>query len=174
MLTNDILRRVRYALNLNDAKVCELFALTGNVIQAEQLQTIFMKDDDPGFVRCPDSIAHQFFSGLILQRRGKREGQENVTPSTHELTNNDVLWYLRIAMQLKDEDVLAILTKVQVSISKGELNALFRKKGHDNYRACGDQFLRNFLAGFTATYRPQRHFPIFFLAIWAFSDTLQE
>lgn len=155
MLTNDVLRRVRYALNLNDAKVCEIFALTETSIKPEQLETIFSKDDEDSFVRCSDALAHQFFRGLIILRRGKQEGADDTVKSpAGELTNNDVLWYLRIAMQLKEDDVMAILKKVDVSISKAELNALFRKKGHDNYRPCGDQFLRNFLAGFTATYRP--------------------
>ena len=155
MLTNDILRRVRYALNLDDSKVTEIFALAGTAVTGEQLRTIFMKDDDPGFIRCPDSLAHQFFRGLIIFKRGKKEGtDDSAKPLAIELCNNDALWYLRIAMQLKDEDVLAILKKVGVTMGKSELNALFRKKGSDNFRPCGDQFLRNFLAGFTATYRP--------------------
>lgn len=155
MLTNDILRRVRYALNLNDAKVTEIFLLAGTTVTSVQLETIFKKEDEDGFVRCPDSLAHQFFRGLIISRRGKKDGpNESAKGPATELSNNDALWYLRIAMQLKDDDVSAILKKAEVNISKGELNALFRKKGSDNFRPCGDQFLRNFLAGFTATYRP--------------------
>ncbi len=154
MLSNDILRRVRWALDLNDDKVRELFALSGKEIKGEDLKTMFKKEDDSGFVRCPDSLAHYFFRGLIIQMRGKQEGGEDkAIPAPGEFTNNDALWYLRIAMKLKDDDVLAILKKVDVNISKGELGAFFRKKGHDNYRPCGDQFLRNFLAGFTAKYR---------------------
>jgi uncharacterized protein YehS (DUF1456 family) len=30
---------------------------------------------------------------------------------------------------------------------------LFRKVGHDNYRPCGDQLLRNFLKGLTLRVR---------------------
>ncbi len=158
MLTNDILRRVRYALNLGDPMVRELFSLAGHAVTPEELVCMFKKEEEDGFVRCSDSLAHFFFEGLIILRRGKKEGDATaipaVVPAKGELTNNDVLWYLRIAMQLKDDDVLAILKKADVTIGKSELNALFRKKGHDNYRPCGDQFLRNFLAGFTAVYRP--------------------
>lgn len=155
MLTNDILRRVRWALNLNDAKVTEIFELAGITVKSGQLETIFKKDDEDGFIRCPDTLAHQFFRGLIIFKRGKKDGQDDtVKPAADAFTNNDALWYLRIAMQLKDDDVMAILKKANVNFGKGELNALFRKKGSDNYRPCGDQFLRNFLAGFTATYRP--------------------
>lgn len=155
MLTNDILRRVRYALDLNDQKVRELFLLAGHEVSPEELAYIFKKDDEDGFVVCSDGLAHRFFEGLIILRRGKKEGADAApVPAKRELSNNDVLWYLRIAMQLKDADILDILKKADVSFGKAELNALFRKKGHDNFRPCGDQLLRNFLAGFTAANRP--------------------
>ncbi len=63
------------------------------------------------------------------------------------LTNNDVLKKLRVALELKDEDVIHILSLVDFEISKAEIGALYRKEDHPNYRACGDQLLRNFLNG---------------------------
>jgi len=161
MLTNDILRRVRYALDLGDQKVREIFALAGHEATPEELASIFKKDDEDGFILCSDALAHRFFEGLVILRRGKKDGAEgtpasaaNAATARRELSNNDVLWYLRIAMQLKDDDILEILKKAGVAFGKSELNALFRKKGTDNFRPCGDQLLRNFLAGFTATFRP--------------------
>lgn len=63
------------------------------------------------------------------------------------LTNNDILKKLRVAHQLKDEDILKILSLVDFSISKSELNALFRNENHPKYVPAGDQILRNFLNG---------------------------
>jgi uncharacterized protein YehS (DUF1456 family) len=63
------------------------------------------------------------------------------------LTNNDILKKLRVALQLKDEDIIQILKLAEFEISKSELNALFRKEDHPNYMPCGDQLLRNFLNG---------------------------
>lgn len=63
------------------------------------------------------------------------------------LSNNDILKKLRVALELKDEDVVKILKLVDFDISKSELNALYRKPDHPNYKACGDQLLRNFLNG---------------------------
>ncbi len=155
MLTNDILRRVRYALNISDKQVREIFALTGTTIGDELLKTMFLKEDEAGFVRCPDAQAHIFFQGLVISKRGKKEGgEDSKKTSPGELSNNDVLWYLRIALQMKDDDVVATLKKASVDVTSSEINALFRKKSHKNYMPCGDQFLRNFLAGITATYRP--------------------
>lgn len=63
------------------------------------------------------------------------------------LTNNDILKKLRVALELKDDDIIHILSLVDFEISKTELGAIFRKDDHPNYRPCGDQLLRNFLNG---------------------------
>lgn len=63
------------------------------------------------------------------------------------LTNNDILKKLRIALELKDDDIIHILKLADFTVSKSELSALFRKDDHPNYVACGDQLLRNFLQG---------------------------
>lgn len=156
MLNNDILRRVRYALDLNDAKLTEMFALTGFAIEPDRLASLFSKEDDEGYVPCTNAIAHRFFAGLILAVRGRQDGKAPAPVRTDPLTANDVLWYLRIALSLRDEDIISILKKTGVTISKTELSAFFRKKGHENYRPCQDQFLRNFLSGLTETYRASK------------------
>lgn len=63
------------------------------------------------------------------------------------MTNNDILKKLRIALKLRDEDIIEILKLVDFSVSKGELSALFRNEDHPNFKECGDQLLRNFLNG---------------------------
>ena len=71
------------------------------------------------------------------------------------INNNVVLKKLRVAFELKEEHLYEIMAAAEFKISKPELSALFRKKGHKNYRACGDQFLRNFLKGLTLCIREQ-------------------
>ncbi|HEY5510546.1 MAG TPA: DUF1456 family protein [Prolixibacteraceae bacterium] len=63
------------------------------------------------------------------------------------MTNNDILKKLRVALQLRDEDILKILALVDFKITATELSAVFRKEDHPNYVECGDQLLRNFLNG---------------------------
>lgn len=154
MTNNDLLIRIRYALNINDLKVLELFALAGHPMERPELETYFRREEEAGFVLCPDSILALFLDGLITARRGKRDGQEGpARPVATRLTNNDVLKRLRIALELKDEDIVDIMGLAGVEATKSELGALFRKPDHHNFRPCGDQFLRNFLAGLTAKYR---------------------
>ncbi|MBB1140926.1 DUF1456 family protein [Myroides sp. WP-1] len=63
------------------------------------------------------------------------------------MTNNDILKKLRVALQLRDEQIVEILELVDFRISKGELGNFFRNVDHPKYMECGDQILRNFLNG---------------------------
>ena len=72
------------------------------------------------------------------------------------MTNNDILKKLRIALQLKDTDIIEILKLADFEITKSELSALFRNTDHRNYKECGDQILRNFLNGLIIRNRGKR------------------
>jgi uncharacterized protein YehS (DUF1456 family) len=63
------------------------------------------------------------------------------------VTNNDILKKLRIALELKDTDIIEILRLANFEVSSPELSALFRNPENKNYRECGDQLLRRFLDG---------------------------
>lgn len=63
------------------------------------------------------------------------------------LTNNDILKKIRVALKLRDDDIIEILKLVDFNISKSELGAFFRKEDHPKYMALQDQILRNFLNG---------------------------
>jgi uncharacterized protein YehS (DUF1456 family) len=63
------------------------------------------------------------------------------------LNNNNILKKIRVALELKDEDIIHILKLSNFEVSKSEINALFRNEDHPNYVECGDQLLRNFLNG---------------------------
>lgn len=63
------------------------------------------------------------------------------------LTNNDIFKKLRVALKLRDDDIVKILELVDFRISKSELGAFFRNEDHPKYKNCGDQILRNFLNG---------------------------
>ena len=97
------------------------------------------------------SLAH-FLDGLVFFKRGKDDSLP-ARPVETRVTNNVVLKKLRVAFERKDVDMHQILEAAGFPISKPELNALFRKAGHKNFRLCGDQLLRNFLKGLTLRVR---------------------
>ena len=154
MTNNDILRQLRYALNINDSGMIEIFKLADHEIEQSNLTGLLKKEDEEGFVNCGDAVLGYFLDGLILHKRGRKEIKPGETrKSDTQLTNNAILKKLRIALELKEDDMLAILRLAGVDISKPELTALFRKEGHRNYKECGDQFLRKFLKGLSIRYR---------------------
>lgn len=146
MITNDVLRSVRYLLDLSDANVVALTTLAGLEIDQSEVRAFLKKEGEEGYVICPDVVLAHFLDGLVFSKRGKDETLPP-RPITLPVTNNMVLKKLRVAFALKDEDLHAILNAANFPVSKPELSALFRQAGHKNYRACGDQLLRNFLKG---------------------------
>jgi len=151
---NDILRSIRYMLDLGDAKVAELARLADSNLQIDKdvVQRFLKKEDDGEYLDCSDRVLACFLDGLVVHRRGRNEGQP-ARPIESRISNNIVLKKLRIAFELRDDDMHAIFAQAGFPLSKPELSALFRQPGHKHYRACGDQILRNFLKGLTSRLR---------------------
>ena len=151
MTNNDVLRRIRYTFDFDDSKMMAIFALADHQVTREQISDWLKKDDDPAFQKCSDAQLAVFLNGLINDRRGKKEGAQ---PAPEQrLTNNIIFRKLKIALDLKAEDILEILDLADVQLSKHELSAFFRKPGHKHYRECKDQVFRNFLNGVQLKYR---------------------
>jgi len=152
MTNNDILRRIRYAFDFGDAKVVALFGLADAVVTREQVGAWLKKEADPEQMACTDTELAIFLNGLIIDRRGKREGPQ--AEPEQRLNNNIILRKLRIALNLKDGDILDMLALAGQQLSQHELSAFFRKPEHKHYRACQDQVLRYFLSGMQMKFRP--------------------
>lgn len=150
MINNDVLRRLRYALDLNDRAMVDVFAQGDADVRQDDLPGLLKPEDEDGFVELDSELLDAFLNGLITSRRGKQErppGAENPPPVP--LTNNGILRKLRIALSFKEDDMISILKLSDFRISRGELSAFFRQPGHKNHRECGDQVIRNFLRGLT-------------------------
>ncbi len=153
MTNNDVLRRIRYTFDFSDSRMIAIFGLADHEVTREQVSDWLKKEDDPAYQNCRDSELATFLNGLIVERRGKKEGAQ--PKPEKRLTNNIVFRKLKIALDLKAEDVLEILALADVYISKHELSAFFRKPDHQHYRLCKDQILRRFLQGVQLKYHPQ-------------------
>jgi uncharacterized protein YehS (DUF1456 family) len=154
MINNDILRSIRYMLDLSDNKVIELIALPdpGFTIDKAELHAFLAKESEDGFVECRDVVLAHFLDGLVQHLRGKDESAP-ARPVEKRVNNNVVLKKLRVAFELKDVDMHQVFAEAGFPVSKPELSALFRQPGHKNFRLCGDQLLRNFLKGLTLRVR---------------------
>lgn len=152
MIHNDVLRSVRFMLNVDDAKLAAIARLGGKDVTRQQVFAFLKRDDEPGYAVCDDEVMAHFLDGLIIHRRGKDDSKP-LRPIELPVTNNTVLKKLRVAFELKDDDVISLMAGTGFQVSKSELSALFRKPDHPNFRPCGDQFLRNFLKGLTERIR---------------------
>ena len=152
MLNNDIVRRIRYTFDYNDAAMISIFAAADHEVTREQVSDWLKKDDDAAFKKCTDRELAVFLNGLINTKRGKKEGVQPEPES--RLTNNMIFMKLRIALNYKAEDILEIMESVDFTMSKHELSAFFRKPDNKHYRECKDQILRNFLLGVQQKFRP--------------------
>ena len=151
MTNNDVLRRIRYVFDFNDATMIKVFDLVENTVTREQISDWLKKDDDPSYKSLSDTQLAIFLNGFIVDKRGKKEGALPVPEK--QLNNNIIFRKLKIALDLKNEDVLEILKLADLKISKHELSAFFRRQDHKHYRVCKDQILRNFLNGMQLKYR---------------------
>ena len=156
---NDVLRSVRYMLDLSEPQLAAVLDLGGMKVTQEKLASWLLKDDEEGFVPCPDLPLSHFLNGLVVYRRG-RDDTRPAQPVEESVTNNIVLKKLRVAFELKEDDMHAVLQLAGFEVSRPELSALFRKEGQKNYRACGDQLLRNFLRGLTQRVRNSAPAPV--------------
>jgi uncharacterized protein YehS (DUF1456 family) len=157
---NDVLRRLRYTFNFNDQKMIDLFNLAKLTVSREQISYWLKKEDDPQVVNCSDVQLATFLNGLIIDKRGARDGE---TPQPEKrMNNNIVLNKLKIALELRAEDVIDMMSTSGIRMTKPELSAFFRKPDHKHYRECKDQFLRNFIQAIDTKYhvnRPEKFTP---------------
>lgn len=173
MDNNDILIRLRYALDIKDADMVEVFRLGGLELTKEAVQKMLLKSkkdeatDASGTgaasgdeqLACDNKTLESFLNGLITSQRGKpkaKPGEPEPKPEfvlNNGNVNNMLLKKVKIALTLTNEDMLEILESAGVTVSKSELSAVLRKEGHRNYKPCGDRYARNFLKGLALRYR---------------------
>ena len=146
MTNNDVLRSIRFTLDLNDTEVGDLFALGGFPISDTKVVAYLANEDSQGYEEMEAPELHTFLDGLIIHKRGPKDGPAPKYDRS-SIGNNVILRKLRIAFTLKDTDVIALLKSVDFRLSKSELGAMSRKPGHTHYMKCGDQVIRYFLRG---------------------------
>jgi len=149
-MTNcDVLRAISTAMNLDDDRLVEIFALAGHELTARKAAALV----DPGEgTPCSEDRLRGFLDGVIIDKRGPRD--PNLPPVVPErLTNNEILKKLRIAWNLKEIDVLAAFAAGGQELGKSEASALFRKRQNKHHRRCSDDTLAAFIRGLPVTAR---------------------
>jgi len=150
MTNNDIIRQIRYTFDINDTKMIDLFGMAGLKVTRAQISDWLKKEEHDAYQKLNDLQFAIFLNGFIIDKRGKKE--EKVLIHEKRLNNNIIFRKLKIALNLKDDEILEILNLVEMHISKHELSAFFRNPNQNQYRKCEDQILRKFLHGLQVRY----------------------
>ena len=151
MNNNDIFRRIRYIFDLSDDKVIKLFKHGGKDVSRAEISDWLKKEDDESQKSIYDVDLATFLNGLIIKHRGKKDGE--IPKPEKSLNNNQIFRKIKIALNLRDEDIVEVMDQADFEVSKHEINAIFRKPTQKQYRVCKDQFLRNFLQGLQVKHR---------------------
>ena len=125
-----------------DLKMIEIFKQCEYEVSISDVTLWLKKEEDPLQVEISDLELATFLNGLIIEKRGKREGPQ--PEAEVRLSNNMILQKMKIACDLKADDILDMCNAINKTIGKHELSAFFRKPDHRSYRPCMDQYLRNF------------------------------
>ena len=146
MTTNQILKKLQTILGADEAQMHHIFTLGEYELPKERVTGYLSEEGDKAFLDCGYEALGHFMDGLIVHKRGPSD-KKSESGEVIQLDNNLILKKLRIAYELKEVDLYAIFHAVEIDISKTELNALFRKVGHKNYRTCPNSILELFLDG---------------------------
>ncbi len=159
MNNNDILIRLRYALDFSNQQMVEIFRLGGKEIDLPTLGQLLTKQDPeadlPRDAVCDSRTLEQFFNGLIVFKRGPQPAKPGVTPpnpfqiTSQAHVNNVMIKKVKIALTMTSEDIQECLRLAGLYVSPSEIGAILRKAGQRNYMPCKDSFARNFLKGLT-------------------------
>ncbi|WP_438319256.1 DUF1456 family protein [Sporosarcina sp. FA9] len=173
MNNNDRLVRLRYALDIKDAEMVEIFKLGGFDLTKEEVQKMLSKSKQNTATNSEEnetqvneyvtslenSSFESFLNGLIVAKRGVQDSIPGTSTNQFLMSkdnrnvNNILLKKVKIALSLTSEDMLDILMDAGVHLSKSELSAVLRKEGQRNYKECGDRYARNFIKGLGMRYR---------------------
>ena len=165
MTNNDLLIRLRYALDIKDTDMVKIFNLGGVDLDKDDVRKILVKrseedkifqdaDTADDFKTCNDKMLDGFLNGFVTFKRGPREGSAPAPqPTKKDHPNNLFLKKVKVALSLTTDDLIEIFKLADADVSKSELSAIFRKPDHRHYRQCLDRDIRRFLTGLTAKYR---------------------
>ncbi len=133
----------------------DLYAKGGEPVSRAEVSDWLKKEEDEAFDVVIDENLATFLNGVIVNYRGKKDGQTPVAEV--KLDNNIILRKLKIAFNFKAEEIVYLMKLGGQKVTTTELSAFFRNPKHAKYKPLNDQYLRNFLNGFQKQRETQRN-----------------
>ncbi len=152
MTHNHTLYSLSNTFKLEEAQIIEIFALAEKEVSKEQTSQWLKREEEESFLTLKDTELSTFLNGFINLKRGKKDGPQ--PEPNAKLTKNIIFKKLKIALDLKNNDVLEVFKLAKQEIKESELTGYFRRPDHKNYRQCSDKTFGFFLKGLHLKYRP--------------------
>jgi len=151
MQINDILFRITKALSLTTDDLVKLYALAEYDISEERIESILKRRQDKEYKEAGYEDLGLFLDGLVLFKRGisDRVAKED---DVVDLTNNLIMKKLRVALELKEPELVIIFALADTALTKRQIGALFRKEGTKNFKSASDELLMAFIEGLDEFY----------------------
>lgn len=125
MENKDVIKNLRKVLKASDQ------------LKDEQIDKILgVASDAP----LSDEALSKILNDLIVYKRGESTSG-SPQPLELPLTNNIVLKKLRVAFEIKEENLVSFVKELKDKTQAREWSAYFRKATHKHYRNCPDEFL---------------------------------
>src|SRR3569833_4452124 len=95
-------------MNVSDGALADIARLVGGQVSDADMAAVLKAEEDEGYRPCSDEVMAHFLNGLVIHKRGKDPSRP---PQPLELpgTNNAVLKKLRVAFELKDSAISALI-----------------------------------------------------------------
>lgn len=151
MQINDILYKIKTALSLDNETMLEAYTLAEYTMSEERLANILKRHQDKDYAEANYEELGVFLDGLVLLKRGPSP-KTGAIEEVVELSNNLILKKLRVALELKEPELIIIFALAEVVVTKRQIGSLFRKEGGKNFKACSDELLMAFLEGLSEFY----------------------
>jgi len=146
MQINDILFKIKTALSLSNSEIIEAYKWADFTMSEERVSNIVKRHQDKGYEEATYEELGLFLDGLVVLKRGENSKKVE-SDEVVELTNNLILKKLRVAMNLKESELVIIFALAEVTLTKRQIGSLFRKEGGKNFKACSDELLMAFIEG---------------------------
>ena len=151
MQINDILFNLTKALSLSQEEMIKAYALADYKMTQEHLESILKRRQDKGYKEATYEELGVFLDGLVLLKRGPSD-KVVTDEEAVSLTNNLILKKVRVAMKLKEAELIILFALAEVELTKRQIGSLFRKEGTKNFKVCSDELLKAFLEGLDEFY----------------------
>jgi uncharacterized protein YehS (DUF1456 family) len=151
MKINDILFKIKTALSLSEEEMIKAYALVDYTMNKERLKNILKRRQDEDYEEATYEELGIFLDGLVRLKRGVSD-KVVTSDEAVALSNNLIMKKLRVALELKEPELLIVFGLADINLTKRQIGSLFRKEGTKNFKSASDELLMAFIEGLDEFY----------------------